>query len=172
MLEPPPTSCTTSADADGSDPTTEPSSRRPAVNNSRPPAVAIHKVLVVDDDADIRLLVELSLQHAGMQPHCVASGAEAIATAALLRPDVILLDATLPDLDGVAIFRALRALDGLAATPVIFVTGRLRSEHRQEYRSLGAAGLIAKPFDPFELPERILAILDGYDDRSMGFAER
>ncbi len=160
--------------SDGSGPALQSSSssRRHVVNSSPRPAVAVHNVLVVDDDADIRLLAELSLQHAGMHPHCVASGAEAIAVAPGLRPDVILLDATLPDLDGVAIFQALRGLDGLAATPVIFVTGRLRSEHRQEYRSLGAAGLIAKPFDPFELPERILAILDGYDDRSMGFAER
>lgn len=156
----------------GIDPNSPLSSRRHAVNSSTHPAVAVRNVLVVDDDADIRLLVELSLQHAGMHPHCVASGAEAIALAPGLRPDVILLDATLPDLDGVAIFKALRGINALASTPVIFVTGRLRSEHRQEYRSLGAAGLIAKPFDPFELPERILAILDGYDDRSMGFAER
>jgi DNA-binding response OmpR family regulator len=172
MLAMPVRSSLTTVDEAGSDPNSAPSRRRLTVNSSSPPAVAVRKVLVVDDDADIRLLVELSLQHAGMQPHCVGSGAEAIAAAPALRPDVILLDATLPDLDGVAIFRALRGLDGLAATPVIFVTGRLRSEHRQEYRSLGAAGLIAKPFDPFELPERILAILDGYDDRSMGFGER
>jgi DNA-binding response OmpR family regulator len=134
--------------------------------------MAIRTVLMVDDDPDIRLLVEMALSNAGMEVHSADCGTAAMRLATTLRPDVILLDATLPDMDGVAVYHALRLHEELVKTPVVFVTGRLLPEDRAHYRALGAAGLIAKPFDPFELPARIDAIVAGGDAEACGFEGR
>lgn len=107
------------------------------------------RVLHVDDEPDVRLLVEASL---GLDPGLVtqscASGAEALAIAAHWRPDVILLDATMPDMDGPATLARLKHDPHTAGIPVLFLTASHHDSDVDQFKAMGSVGVIAKPFDP------------------------
>jgi CheY-like chemotaxis protein len=121
----------------------------------------IRKVLLVDDEADIRKIASLTLKHVGGWEVVLAtSGKEAIEAAVRELPDVILLDAMMPDMDGPTTFEALRADPRTAAIPVVFVTARLRDDERQRIERLGAAGVIAKPFDAMHLSDEVRRIVE------------
>jgi CheY-like chemotaxis protein len=121
---------------------------------------AIHTILLVDDEPDIRTIAELSLsQVGGWQTLLAASGAEAVAMARSRRPDLILLDVMMPEMDGVATFQALAGDEATRDIPVIFMTARVQNHERERYVGFGAAGVIAKPFDPMRLPDDIRGIL-------------
>ena len=115
-------------------------------------------VLLVDDDPDIRTIGRLSLANVGgLTVHLAASGAEALALLASLRPDLILLDVMMPDLDGPATLRALKDDPALADIPVVFMTAKAHPREVERYLALGARAVIAKPFDPLTLAERVRA---------------
>lgn len=110
-------------------------------------------VLVVEDDPDIRELAVMALEHGGgFDVHGCADGASAVRLARSLRPEIILLDWMLPGMDGGQILEALRADAATAAIPVVFLTAKLPTNEVEHFASLGAAGVIAKPFDPMTLP--------------------
>ncbi len=114
--------------------------------------MAIRKVLMVDDEPDIRRVGQMSLELVGKRQVCLASsGREALALAAREQPDVILLDVMMPELDGPATIGLLRAQASTAAIPVIFMTAKIQRHEVERYLSLGAAGVIYKPFDPMTL---------------------
>lgn len=114
--------------------------------------MTIRKVLMVDDEPDIRRVGQMSLELVGKrQVFLAASGREAVALAAREKPDVILLDVMMPDLDGPATMGLLRAQASTAAIPVIFMTAKVERHEMERYLSLGAAGVIHKPFDPMTL---------------------
>lgn len=120
----------------------------------------INKILIVDDDANIRLITEMSLEGlTDWQILAVGSGAEAISTTENESPDLILLDMMMPAMDGVECFTKLKEKLGTSAPPVIFMTAKVQKEEVEHYKSLGAAGVITKPFDPMQLPTQIEAIL-------------
>ena len=110
------------------------------------------RVLHVDDEPDIREVVEISL---GLDPDFTVqgcnSGGEALAVAAAWRPDIILLDVMMPGLDGPATLAQLRQNAATARFPVVFMTARTRARETDRFRSLGAVGVIPKPFDPMTL---------------------
>jgi two-component system OmpR family response regulator len=117
------------------------------------------RVLLVDDDPDIRLIGEMALARVGnFAGQLAASGPEAL-TAAAAGPDVILLDVMMPGMDGTATLARLRADPALASIPVIFMTAKVQDSEVARYRELGAQGVIAKPFDPMTLHERVLRLL-------------
>jgi CheY-like chemotaxis protein len=119
------------------------------------------KVLIIDDDADIRSIVRLSLSHlGGMEVVEAATGAEGVRKAQDEKPDVILLDMMMPAMDGSATLAALRAQPATAATPVIFLTAKAMRAEIDRLRALGAAGVLIKPFDPRTLPGEVRALLD------------
>lgn len=121
------------------------------------------KVLHVDDEPDIREVASLSLDLDGDIE--VTSAASGIAALELLsgdfRPDVILLDVMMPDLDGPGTLRTLRRLPGLETTPVIFMTARAQSDEQGRFVALGALGVITKPFDPMTLATQVRGLLAG-----------
>jgi len=118
------------------------------------------KALLVDDDPDIRTIGELSLATVGGFEVVVAeSGLACLDRAQSARPDVILLDVMMPELDGPSTLRRLRADPRTADIPVIFLTAKV--QERGSYLKLGAAGVINKPFDPMTLPDRVRALLQG-----------
>lgn len=120
----------------------------------------IATILLVDDEPDIRTIAELSLsQVGGWTTLLAASGPEALALARAHGPDLILLDVMMPDMDGVATFKALADDEQTRGIPVIFMTARVQSHERERYVGFGAAGVIAKPFDPMRLPADIRGIL-------------
>jgi two-component system, OmpR family, response regulator len=75
------------------------------------------------------------------------------------KPDVILLDVMMPEIDGIETLARLRGLPGHAQTPVIFMTARTMEHERSRYMELGALGVIAKPFDPMTLAKNVRDIL-------------
>jgi CheY-like chemotaxis protein len=120
----------------------------------------INNILLVDDEPDIRTIAELSLsQVGGWKVTLASSGVQALELAGKQKPDLILLDVMMPEMDGVATFQALANREDTREIPVIFMTARVQSQERERYVGLGAAGVIAKPFDPMRLPDDIRGIL-------------
>jgi len=119
----------------------------------------INKVLLVDDEADIRKVGALSLTALAQWTVLEAQdGSEAVALAAREQPDVILLDVNMPGLDGPETFEKLRADDRTRRIPVVFMTASTRAQEVQRYHQMGAQGVIAKPFDPMSLADQIRAL--------------
>ncbi len=128
---------------------------------SAAPSRSSRTVLLVDDDADIRFIAEIALGRLGGLDVRMAPSAEA-ARAALEAgplPDVMLLDVTMPLVDGPTFFRELRKEPAFEALPVIFMTARTSLEDVESYLAMGAAGVLAKPFDPMRLAKQVSEIL-------------
>jgi len=124
--------------------------------------VTIRKVLIVDDDEDIRRVTEIALRRVGgWDVVHAASGAEALVRAREEQPDVILLDVMMPDGDGPTTLARLRADPATAKLPVIFLTARVQRRELDSYRELGATGVIEKPFDATTLPDAIRRLVAG-----------
>jgi CheY-like chemotaxis protein len=122
--------------------------------------MAITKILLIDDEPHIRKIGQISLARVGgFEALLAASGPEGIALAVRERPDVILLDVMMAGMDGPMTLSELRARPETAHIPVLFMTAHLADAGR--YERLGAAGVIAKPFDPMTLPAQIVALVGG-----------
>jgi CheY-like chemotaxis protein len=110
------------------------------------------RVLHVDDEPDIREVVEMSL---GLDPdftiRSCGSGADALRTSEAWPPDLILLDVMMPIMDGPTTLMRLRQRPVTTNTPVVFMTARAQAREKEAFVSLGAVGVIAKPFDPMTL---------------------
>ena len=117
------------------------------------------KVLVIDDEQDIRLVAQVGLRAAGMTVVTADSGAAGVEAARRERPDAILLDVMMPGMDGYETFAALKADADLSTIPVVFLTAKNPGGTETLAHSAGAAGFIAKPFLPLELPGQLRAIL-------------
>jgi two-component system OmpR family response regulator len=118
------------------------------------------KILIVDDEDDIRRIARLSLERVGrMQVVDVASGPEAVLAALAERPDAILLDVMMPGMDGPATLVELRARPELAAIPVLFLTAKAMSAELERLKALGATAVLTKPFDPMRLPSDVRSAL-------------
>jgi two-component system OmpR family response regulator len=119
------------------------------------------KVLIIDDDADIRMIAGLSLRRVGgMDVIEAASGLEGIQKAQAEKPDVILLDIMMPTLDGSETLAALRSQPATAATPVIFLTAKAAGAEVERLMALGATGVLIKPFDPRTLSRDVRALVE------------
>jgi CheY-like chemotaxis protein len=135
------------------------------------------RILHVDDEPDIREVVELalSLDPDFMLQGC-GSGREALAVAAEWQPDMILLDVMMPVMDGPATLVQLRENARTASIPVIFMTARAQAREVDRFRSLGAVGVIPKPFDPMTLAASVRSYVqparDPMDDLRAGFLLR
>ncbi|HWP35506.1 MAG TPA: ATP-binding protein [Thermodesulfobacteriota bacterium] len=116
-------------------------------------------ILIVDDEPGICEASEMLLNDLGYRTLVASSGRDAVRKASVHRPDLILLDITMPDLDGFATCRALRADRNTADIPVIFVTARSEPMHKVTAFDLGACDYVTKPFDQAELSARIRAHL-------------
>jgi DNA-binding response OmpR family regulator len=118
----------------------------------------VSRVLVVDDDPDIRLLLRLELAAEGHEIAEAGDGEAALAALAELPPDILLLDMMMPVLDGWAV---LRALDLSEAPPVVVVTALSTwdQQHLVDLLELGAFDVVTKPFDPGWLVELVAEAL-------------
>ena len=118
------------------------------------------RVLHVEDEPDIRQVADFALEGEGFHLTQCASGQEALDQARDFTPDLILLDVMMPGMDGPTTLGRLRELPHLARTPVIFMTAKVQPDEVTELNTLGAVGVIAKPFDPMRLGEQIRSILE------------
>lgn len=114
-------------------------------------------VLVVDDDAEIRRALDLGLGYAGLRVELAADGAQALQAVAAARPDLVLLDLGLPDVDGVQVTHRLRA--GGDDTPICILSARGEVDDRVAGLQAGADDYVVKPFNVRELVARIDALL-------------
>ena len=120
------------------------------------------RILYVDDDADIRTIVEMALLLDPMiDVRAFASGRAALQAIAqdAWRPTAIILDYMMPDMNGVALLAELRRYPDLADTPAVFMTARGNDSGAPDLHQYGAAGVILKPFDPIELVGMVRAII-------------
>jgi len=125
--------------------------------------LAAKRILLVDDEDDIREVAQLSLEMVGGWEVIAAnSGQEAIRRAAAERPDAILLDVMMPDMDGPTTFRNLQADPATQGIPVLLLTAKVRTADRERFSELGVAGVLSKPFDPLTLAREIADVL-GWD---------
>lgn len=117
------------------------------------------RVAYVEDEPDIRELTEMALVSIGsFEVMTFASGPEALEGLPDFAPDVILLDVMMPEMDGPELLSRLSEIEAVRETPVIFMTARSQPEEIEEFLSLGAIGVVSKPYDPMTLSDEVRAI--------------
>ena len=122
------------------------------------------RIVLVEDDDSIRTIAVMSLEElGGHQVLAFPSGEDALARAAPFAPELLLLDVSMPGMDGPQTLAALRQQPELRAVPAVFLTAHTNARQVAELRKLGAVDVIAKPFDPLHLCDRIMAVLTGPD---------
>jgi CheY-like chemotaxis protein len=118
------------------------------------------RILLVDDEPDIREVVDVSL---GLDPEfrtrACASGADALVMAAEWSPSIILLDVMMPVMDGPATLANLRKNPRTVGIPVLFLTARTQTAEIEHFISLGAQGVLSKPFNPMTLAASVRSYL-------------
>jgi CheY-like chemotaxis protein len=116
-----------------------------------------HRILHVDDQPDIRGIVKLALgKIGGFDVMSCSSGEEALAAAPGFAPDVLLIDMSMPGMDGMALLAKFR--EAGVRVPAIFFTARANPSDMARYREAGAIGTLSKPFDPLKLGRQITQI--------------
>ena len=112
-------------------------------------------MLVVDDERSIRMLCRVNLSAVGMEVLEAADGREGLELARNERPDLILLDVMMPEVDGWTVARELAADEATRDIPVVFLTARADPADRRLGRELGGVGYLVKPFDPVSIGDFI-----------------
>jgi DNA-binding response OmpR family regulator len=119
----------------------KPSSLSPTINEAKP------LILVVDDHEDTRFLLGFVLEQSGFRIAQAADGVEAVTIARNTRPDLILMDTSLPRVDGLAAAQRIRGLAQLSKVPIIFISGHAHPEARAAALAIGANDYFVKPLD-------------------------
>jgi CheY-like chemotaxis protein len=122
------------------------------------------QILIVDDQEHLRELIQLCLEDiAGWNTLAAESGQECLEILKTERPNAILLDISMPGMDGFAVYDRLQSDPITRSIPVILLTARVLSSDMAEFAEMGVAGVIRKPFEPTTLPGKVAEML-GWDD--------
>jgi two-component system, OmpR family, alkaline phosphatase synthesis response regulator PhoP len=122
------------------------------------------RILVIDDDETIQAVVQFGIKMAaGWEVLVAGSGVQGIKTAQAEKPDVILLDVMMPEMDGIATFKALQSRAETKHIPVILLTATAQTAEPHPFNELGVSGVITKPFNSLDLPNQIARILQWLD---------
>ncbi len=122
--------------------------------------MASKRILVIDDEADIREVAQLSLEISnGWEVLTAASGQEGLALAIDCQPDAILLDVMMPDMDGPTTWKNLQANPATQQIPVILLTAKVQATEQRNYAKLGVNAVFTKPFDPVKLADLMVEAL-------------
>ena len=120
----------------------------------------VKRILFIDDEDDIKTLAQFCLElEANWEMIGASNGKEGIAIAEKEKPDAILLDAMMPELDGIETLAKLRANPETKDIPTIFITAKAQASDRRRFYSAGAKGVINKPFDSLTLASQIAGFL-------------
>lgn len=118
------------------------------------------RILVVDDDQDIRDVAQLALRKFGRWDVTAApSGQDGLNLAKADPPDAILLDVSMPDMDGISVFEQLQRDPATQQIPVVLLTAKVLPSDRQRFAALGVWGVITKPFNPVTLSTQVAKLL-------------
>lgn len=118
-------------------------------------------ILYVEDEPDIRNIAKIALESlGGFIVHAFGSGIEALAALKNLKPDMVILDVMMPGMDGLEVLDKLRQQPQTAEVPAVFMTAKVQSNEINQYMATGALEVIAKPFDPMNLPAHVQSIWD------------
>ena len=124
----------------------------------------MRRVLIIDDDDDIREVAALSLEAtANWTVLTASSGKEGIKVAAVEKPDAILMDVMMPEMDGPTTFKKLQGNPETAGIPVVLLTAKVQGVDQKQFAGLGVAAILFKPFDPLTLSSQIASVL-GWQD--------
>ncbi len=119
------------------------------------------RILIIDDEESIQTVVQVGLKMtAGWDVMTASSGSEGIVRAEAEQPDMILLDVMMPEMDGLATFRALQQKEETRSIPVIFLTAKAQASEKRLFNDTGVNGVITKPFNALDLAEQICKVLD------------
>lgn len=121
------------------------------------------KILIAEDERDIRDLIEFTLKYAGHEVITARNGTEAVELAPNTRPDLILMDVRMPRMTGYEACRALKALDDVKNIPVVFLSAKGQQSEMETGLDAGAYDYILKPFAPDHLATRIAEILTKFN---------
>lgn len=120
----------------------------------------VKRILFIDDEEDIKILASFCLEsEAGWEMIAASGGIEGIAIAEAQQPDAILLDAMMPDIDGLQTLKKLQVNPKTKHIPTIFITAKAQASDRLRFYSAGAKGVINKPFDALTLASQISGFL-------------
>jgi CheY-like chemotaxis protein len=118
------------------------------------------RILIIDDEETIQTVVQFGIKMAaGWEVLTASSGSKGIQTAQAEKPDAILLDVMMPDMDGIATFKELQAHPETGQIPVILLTAKAQAAEKRQFNDLGVSGVITKPFNSLDLPDQIARIL-------------
>jgi CheY-like chemotaxis protein len=124
----------------------------------------MRRVLIIDDEDDIREVAALSLEAtADWEIFTASSGKEGIRVAAAEKPDAILMDVMMPEMDGPTTFKQMQLIPALAGIPVVLLTAKVQGVDQRRFAGLGVAAVLFKPFDPLTLAAQISEVL-GWQD--------
>ena len=124
------------------------------------PDAAVTRVLVIDDEAPIRLLCRVNLEAEGIQVLEAADGTTGLDLARAEQPDVVLLDVMMPGLDGWRVAEELLEDDRTRGIPIIFLTARAEFRDRARGLDIGGVDYVTKPFNPLELAQLVRDLLE------------
>ncbi|MES2504809.1 MAG: response regulator [Myxococcota bacterium] len=125
------------------------------------PDAPLKKILYVEDVDDIRVIGEIAIgMNKSWEVISSSSGTDALQKASELLPDLIILDAMMPGMDGLSTMRALKSQDITKNIPVIFMTSKIQREEKAQYLAEGAIGVISKPFEPMGLAKEVQQIFE------------
>lgn len=118
-------------------------------------------LLVIDDEQDIRDVVQVSLEEfAGWQVETADSGQEGLQKVKTGKWDAILLDVSMPDMDGFSVFEQLQANSATRTIPVVLLTAKVLPSDRRRFTEMGVTGVITKPFNPVTVWNQVAEILN------------
>jgi len=118
-----------------------------------------HRILVVEDQEDLREIARFALEGAGYEVVEAATGAEGVAMAEIEHPDLVLMDIQLPVLDGYECTRRIKALPGMGPTKVIAVSSFAMKGDEEKARAAGCDGYVTKPYSPKQLVDLVRQFL-------------
>jgi CheY-like chemotaxis protein len=125
----------------------------------------MRRILIIDDEDDIREVAALSLEAtAGWHIFTASSGAAGMEIATEQQPDAILMDVMMPGVDGPTTFRIMQQNPVISHIPVLLLTAKVQGVDQRRFAGLGVTGILFKPFDPLTLAQQISDILGWKED--------
>ena len=139
------------------EPVPETSAEAPPNLSTAMPSVGRQRIILADDNGDLRTYIQRLLEEQGYEVQALSSGEQALAAVRLNKPDLLVTDVMMPGLDGFGLLEAIRGDAGLRDLPVIFLSARAGEEAKVEGLDLGVDDYLVKPFSTRELLARVSA---------------